>query len=57
MLNQLKNMKSITVSVQDLHTVVSAIKKKQSRITLNIDFDARTVYVSDKSILYTVKGF
>ena len=57
MLNQLKNMKSITVNVKNLLTAVTAIKKKQNRITLNIDYNSMTVYISDKDMLYTIKGF
>ena len=57
MLNQLKNMKSITVDVKNLLTAVTAIKKKQNRITLNIDYNSMTVYISDKDMLYTIKGF
>lgn len=57
MLNQLKNMKAITVDVKNLLTAVTAIKKKQNRITLNIDYNSMTVYISDKDMLYTIKGF
>ena len=57
MLNRLKNMKSITVDVKNLLTAVTAIKKKQNRITLNIDYNSMTVYISDKDMLYTIKGF
>jgi hypothetical protein len=57
MLNQLKNMKSITVDVKNLLTAVTAIKKKQNRITLNIDYNSNTVYINGKDILYTLKGF
>ena len=57
MLNQLKNMKSITVDVKNLLAAVTAIKKKQNRITLNIDYNSKTIYISDKDMLYTIKGF
>lgn len=57
MLNQLKNMKAITVDVKNLLTAVTAIKKKQNRITLNIDYNSMTIYISDKDMLYTIKGF
>ena len=57
MLNQLKNMKSITVDAKNLLTAVTAIKKRQNRITLNIDYNSMTIYISDKDMLYTIKGF
>lgn len=57
MLKQLQNMKAITVDVNNLATVVAAIKKKQNRITLNIDYNSKTIYVADKDITYTIKGF
>ena len=57
MLKQLQNMKDITVDVNNLATVVAAIKKKQNRITLNIDYNSKTIYVADKDITYTIKGF
>ena len=57
MLDYLKNVKTITVDVKNLLTAVTAIKKKQNRITLNIDYNSMTVYISDKDMLYTIKGF
>lgn len=57
MLNQLKNMKSITVDVKNLLTAVTAIKKKQNRITLDIDYNTKTIYINDRDMLYTIKGF
>ena len=57
MLKQLQNMKAITVDVNNLATVVAAVKKKQNRITLNIDYNSKTIYVVDKDITYTIKGF
>ena len=57
MLKQLQNMKAIAVDVNNLATVVAAIKKKQNRITLNIDYNSKTIYVADKDITYTIKGF
>lgn len=50
-------MKAITVDVNNLATVVAAVKKKQNRITLNIDYNSKTIYVVDKDITYTIKGF
>ena len=57
MLDYLKNVKTITVDVKNLLAAVTAIKKKQNRITLNIDYNSMTVYISDKDMLYTIKGF
>ncbi len=57
MLNQLKNMKSITVDINNLITPLNALKKKQKRVTMNIDYNTQTIYISDKDMLYTIKGF
>lgn len=53
----LENVKTITVNVNDLHTVVTAIKRKQNRITLITDYNTNTIYVTDKDITYNLKGF
>ena len=57
MLNQFKNIKSITVDTKNLLTAATAVKRKQNRITLNIDYNTKTIYISDKDMLYTIKGF
>lgn len=57
MLDTLKNIKSITLDLPNLITTLQAIKKNQKRVTLNIDYNTKTVYINGKDILYTIKGF
>lgn len=57
MLDTLKNIKSITLDLPNLITTLQAIKKNQKRVTLNIDYNTKTVCISGKDILYTMKGF
>lgn len=53
---KLQNLKSITVNTNALHTAVTAVKKNQKRITLDIDYNTKTVYIADKGIVYTIEG-
>lgn len=57
MLTHLKNTKSITLGLKNLLTTLQAIKRTQNRVTLNIDYNTKTVYITGKDILYTMKGF
>lgn len=57
MLDYLKNTKAITVDLKNLLNTLQAIKKNQNRITLNIDYNTKTIYINGKDILYTMKGF
>jgi len=57
MLTHLKNTKSITLDLKNLLTTLQAIKRTQNRVTLNIDYNTKTVYITGKDILYTMKGF
>ena len=57
MLEATKEIKTITVDVQNLLTVAQAIKKKQSRITLVTDYAQKTIYVKGNGIVYTIQGF
>lgn len=57
MLDYLKNTKSITLDLKNLISTLQAIKKNQNRVTLNIDYNTNTVYITGKDILYTLKGF
>lgn len=57
MLNTLKNIKSITLDIANLITTLQAIKKNQKRVSLNIDYNTKTVYINGKDITYTIKGF
>lgn len=57
MLNTLKNIKSITLDITNLITTLQAIKKNQKRVSLNIDYNTKTVYINGKDITYTIKGF
>lgn len=50
------DVRAITVDVNDLYTIVQAIKKKQNRITLLTDYNTNTIYVTDKNLTYTLKG-
>ena len=57
MLDYLKNTKAITVDLKNLLNTLQAIKKNQNRVTLNIDYNTKTIYINGKDILYTMKGF
>lgn len=57
MLDTLKNIKSITLDLPNLITTLQAVKKNQKKVTLNIDYNTKTVYITGKNILYTMKGF
>lgn len=57
MINTLKNIKSITLDITNLITTLQAIKKNQKRVSLNIDYNTKTVYINSKDITYTLKGF
>lgn len=57
MLKQLQNIKSITIDINNILTPLQAIKKSQKKITLNIDYNSKTIYINGKDILYTIKGF
>lgn len=54
---QLQNIKAISLDINNLLTPLQAIKKKQKKVTLNIDYNTKTVYINDKDILYTIQGF
>lgn len=56
MLSKLNEVKDITLDVNQLYNIVNAIKKKQRRITLTIDYKTKTLYVKDKDMLYTLQG-
>lgn len=56
MLSKLNEVKEITLDVHQLYNIVNAIKKKQRRITLTIDYKTKTLYVKDKDMLYTLQG-
>lgn len=56
MLSKLNEVKDITLDVHQLYNIVNAIKKKQRRITLTIDYKTKTLYVKDKDMLYTLQG-
>jgi hypothetical protein len=56
MLSKLNEVKDITLDANHLYNIVNAIKKKQRRITLTIDYKTKTLYVKDKDMLYTLQG-
>lgn len=56
MLKHLQNIKSITLKSKDLLTAVQAISKKRNRITLDIDYQTKTLYIKDNDMMYTLKG-
>lgn len=56
MLSKLNEVKDITLDANQLYNIVNAIKKKQRRITLTIDYKTKTLYVKDKDMLYTLQG-
>lgn len=56
MLSKLNEVRDITLDVHQLYNIVNAIKKKQRRITLTIDYKTKTLYVKDKDMLYTLQG-
>lgn len=56
MLSKLNEVRDITLDVNQLYNIVNAIKKKQRRITLTIDYKTKTLYVKDKDMLYTLQG-
>lgn len=53
---KLQNIKSITVNTNALYTAILSVKKNQKRITLNIDYNTKTIYIADKGIMYTIEG-
>lgn len=57
MLETINNIKSITLNITSLITTLQAIKKNQKRVSLNIDYNTKTVYINGKDITYTIKGF
>lgn len=56
MLSKLNEVRDITLDANQLYNIVNAIKKKQRRITLTIDYKTKTLYVKDKDMLYTLQG-
>lgn len=52
------NVKSITLDIKDLETIVHRYKQlKRGRATLVIDYNTKTVTVADNNIMLTIKGF
>lgn len=52
------NVKSITLDIKDIELIVQRYKQlKQGRVTFVIDYNTKTVTVSDKNIMMTIKGF
>ena len=52
------NVKSITLDIKDIELIVQRYKQlKQGRATFVIDYNTKTVTISDKNIMMTIKGF
>lgn len=57
MLKTIQNNKTITLEIIHLLTALNALKKRQGRVTLHINFNNKTCYIYDKNITYEMKGF
>ena len=58
MLKTIQNIKSITLEVIELSTIIQHFKKKkQGRITLNINYNNKEIYVYDRDFEFKMKGF